>query len=203
MREDNVSPSLVVFGESVSVPSDLVAPSTADRAGVPIIEFVRQLKVELDGIRLHMRRFDKALQAPDPNLFDQEDRFPTKFAWIRDPIRRGVFAPKAHGPYEVLDDSNFPVIELLRDGNRDKINIDRLIPAYGVETPGCGIDDPYLAPDFPLETLGWRQELQNLTDRFQPRQQVQPNPPIAVPPVVLLPDQSRYGRVRRPVDRHQ
>ena len=124
-----VSPSLLVYGEQLAIPGLLVSPPlTYDEAC--LTTFTTQLTSDLRLLREFVLQHDETLKGPSgddchpPKNWDKYSR-----VWLKDPIFKGSFAPKYLGPYEVQD-KEYPVLTLIRDGKPYRVNVDRVKPCF-------------------------------------------------------------------------
>ena len=120
-----VSPSLVVFGEHLAIPSIIVESQRTYPEG-QMTEFVAKLQEDLLFMREHLLQIDPTLSGPTDKVSPQ---FPHKYVWIKQPVLKSSLHPKYIGPYEVLE-VKYPVIIIDRDGKRESISVDRLKPAF-------------------------------------------------------------------------
>jgi hypothetical protein len=126
ISELGISPSLVVFGETLALPEALTNPRlTYNEQNVS--DFVYQLTEELLTIRQYILENDKTLMGPSG---DENDRqFDHKYVWVKQAVYHSSLHPKYSGPYEVVK-VEYPVITIRKDNELRKVNVDRLRPAF-------------------------------------------------------------------------
>jgi hypothetical protein len=124
INEDGVSPSLLVYGEHLSMPGLLLG----DKRTYPednVSDFVSKLRKDLQ----LLRGFVVALHT-DKQVDPKEDRkFPYKHVWVLDPLLKHSLSPKYNGPYPVVATDQYPVIQVNLDGQIKRLTVDRLKPA--------------------------------------------------------------------------
>ena len=124
-----VSPSLLVYGEQIAIPSVLLdLPVTYNEEDVS--EFLRSLMSDLALIRDFVLRNDDTLRGPSNiEIVPPIDYSLHKRVWLKDPIYRGSFAPKYLGPFDIKE-VQYPVVTLIKDGSPYKVSVDRIKPCF-------------------------------------------------------------------------
>jgi hypothetical protein len=122
----DVSPSLVVYGEQIAVPPQLIFNNDPN-PDVDLPTFVERIENELTTLRNYILENDLTLRGPPPD--DPAVEFPWRHIWIKDPILRGSLKPKYLGPFQVVD-YEYPVITYRYQNQLKRINIDRCRPAH-------------------------------------------------------------------------
>ena len=157
VNEQGISPSLLLFGESVSIPGVLTEPVVKFN-DIPNIEFVDRLVRYLAEVK------DFVFQT-DPTHVPRTEvmipKYPHRYIWIREPLFKGSLYPKVRGPYRVID-SEGSVLIIHAEGRQQRINMDRARPAYGPATQMLEMQLPeeltLSRKDLPLEAEDLREE---------------------------------------------
>ena len=122
INDSGVSPSLMVYGEQLSVPHAILNPNACPY-DEDLPHFVNQLFANIKTIH------DQLLHVPAVDLQEQDYVFPSEYAFMREPLVKASFEPKWLGPYQVID-VMYPVVRLRVDGQEKNVNIDLIKPAY-------------------------------------------------------------------------
>ena len=122
INDTGVSPSLVIYGEQLSIPHAILDPN-AYQYDEDLPHFVNQLFANIRLIR------DKLLHIPVADHVDPNYVFPTEYAFMREPQIRASLEPKWLGPFPVVD-VMYPLIRLRVDDQERNVNIDLVKPAY-------------------------------------------------------------------------
>jgi hypothetical protein len=126
INEDGVSPSLLVFGEHLSVPGLLVGdPATKNEEDTS--EFVRKMRKHLQLLRQFVIKMHSERIADTDNK--ETRKFPYKNVWLLDPLLKNSLSPKYNGPYRVVSTDQYPVLQIDIDGVIKRVTVDRLKPA--------------------------------------------------------------------------
>jgi len=127
-NENGIAPFTAVTGQSLLAPRVLVNNTKL----ATNIDFVQQLA-------RCMRQVDFATLShgiihSDDKQFIPKDLIKSKFVWVRvDRIRKPLEAPYS-GPYRVRNFAEKTVTIVKEDGTTDTVSLNRIKPAYGIET---------------------------------------------------------------------
>ena len=222
------SPSLVIYGEQIAIPSVLVSSET-HYCETNITQFVQAMQSDMNILRTFLLTEDNALRAPTLEE-DANPEYPYTSVWLKDPIRRGGLAPKYFGPFNVVH-VRYPVITIHRGGHNIKVNVDRLKPAFKLtrhlaleeaDLPLIIADDGEDRDDNPLDVMYEEIPLVEPYYADQPEAlqvddpmnlEIAENDPVAplggvIPPLNIadrgpaLPGRTGSGRATRPPDRY-
>lgn len=188
--ENGFSPSQLVFGESLALPSDMVGQPPASYAEDNFVLY-KTLSSQINMFRQFLstaphRLTDDFAATEDKDATSQLHALPAKNVYIVEPLRRNTLAPRYLGPFRVVE-FRHPVVTVDRDGTLYRVNVDRTKPAWTLHE---------VAP-----VCEGTQEL--LHTEAVPEQAPLPLPiQLEAPPAFPL-AQSRYGRTYLPVDRFQ
>lgn len=117
------SPSQVVFGANLRLPTSFFAPlpPTVLTENTPI--FVRQFHRTMSSFAPPVRQHSAPVYVP--KALDAAN-----FVWVKDPQPIHTFAPKYRGPFPVVSRSNKTLDLRLPTGVLTKVSIDRCKPAF-------------------------------------------------------------------------
>ena len=124
-----ISPALVVYGEQISVPSNLFFQQNTYNEQSDF-EFVEQLQSDLDLLRQYILQTDPTLMPGNPEVVSRE--FPYDHVYLRNEVKKTSLSAKYSGPYAVLR-QRFPVVYIYKDGKEVGVNVDRLKPCYKLQ----------------------------------------------------------------------
>ena len=223
---NDVSPSLVVYGEQLCIPTHLVEDKNISlEVEEDLPHFLDNIEKELVILREYIYQTDDTLRGPTED--NPDITFLHEYVYIKDPILRGSLQPKFLGPFRVVD-FDFPVVTYRYKNELKKVNMDRTRPAHKIPLyePTGILPDTVTLPQHELESLD-RLEIEIEEERRlqQIREQNRTEERITVPdvPRILTPENvrppapqpaqrqfgprggyiTRFGRESRPVDRYQ
>ena len=95
----DVSPSLLLYGEQISVPSTFFTNElTYDEKSVS--GFMLGIQEDMRKVKEFVIEHDKTLSGTEPPAFPH--RFNASYAWLIEPVYKGSLRPKYLGPFKVM-----------------------------------------------------------------------------------------------------
>ena len=155
-----VSPSLVMYGEQISIPG-MVVHHVPDMEGASPHELVMELQKESEFLREIILANDKTLGGND-GVEPQMPRFPTDFVLLREPVEKGALNPRYRGPFKIIEVDG-PNVVILKQGKEERVNADRCRPYYTINYPSLKVDKDKEDPQ-PQEINKIMKNEQNIKD---------------------------------------
>ena len=132
-----VSPSLVMYGEQISIPG-MVVHHIPDIPDALPHELVSELQKESEVLRQIILANDKTLAGSD-NLQERMPKFPTDFVLLREPVDRGSLNPRYRGPFKIVKIEG-PNVVIWKEGKQERVNADRCRPYYTINYQALDVE---------------------------------------------------------------
>ena len=123
-----VSPSLVLYGEQISIPG-MVVHHVENIPGTTPAELVDQLQQESAIMREVILANDKTLGGTNNDAPPRIPKFPTDYVLIKEMMDKPSLHPRYRGPYKIIRQEG-PNLIILRAGKEECLSMDRCRPYY-------------------------------------------------------------------------
>ena len=120
------SPCVIIYGETLALPHNLCSKEE-DGASHTLPPYVQRLSSNMQLVKSHLCR-DK----PCTTTHTGEAR-QLHWVWLKDETRKNTLSPRYTGPYRVRS-SSYPTVEIERNGKPYTTNIDRIKPAWQLQS---------------------------------------------------------------------
>ena len=132
-----VSPSLVLYGEQITIPG-MIVHHVPDVEHATPHELVNELQKEAEVMREVILANDQTLGGTDTPIQPRMPEFPTEYVLIREAMDKGSLNPKYRGPYKIWERKG-PNLIITRNGKEERISADRCKPYYTLNYPALKI----------------------------------------------------------------
>ena len=128
LNDLNISPSMVVFGESISLPSTFISKDENDVRDLTGT-FMEQLNEDIKMLREYILKYDPTLANVPDHIPAHGDMTKYNYVFVKDHTSSTSLSPKYTGPFRIIE-VRHPVLKIDKNGQIENVNVDNCKPVY-------------------------------------------------------------------------